>query len=210
MNIEICDLTVDDIADVRRLQSLAPTRHLKCPLKRFTRYFEALGIVEPAFEYFSRQLRILGAFCDGTLIGTIGLLQVPVEAEFAALSQAVIDHFQREFTEQEAVKFDALNVSLAATFIGAPERSYLIHSLHVLPEFRRQGVAKNLMSAILDGATLEQKACLFIETARERSLRRFVESFGFKCVKQTFSFSERLEYGTWGSLLFQHAVERAA
>lgn len=210
MATEIRELTADHIADVRRLQSLAPTRHLTYTLDRFPKFFHAIGIVDPAPQYFSRQDRTLGAFSRGTLVGTIGLHQVPIATELHNLPQAVIDNFYREFTERDAVVFDALRNSLAATFIGAPEQSYEIHSLHVLADFRRQGVATQLMTAILDASTLEQKTCLFIETARERPLRRFAETFGFKCVKRTFSFSERLEYGTWGALLFRYAAERVA
>ena len=210
MGTEIRELTGDDIPDVRRLQSRAPTKHLAHTLDRFPRFFHAIAIVDPAPEYFSRQIRTLGAFSGGTLIGTVGLQQVPAETERHDLPETVVEQFHREFTEHDAVVFDTLRCSLEATFIGAPELSYEIHSLHVLAKFRRQGVATNLLNAILNACTLEQRECLFIETARERPLRQFVETFGFKCVKRTFSCSERLEYGTWGALLFQYLGDRMA
>lgn len=209
MAIDIRELAADDIANVRRLQILAPTRHLTYTLRRFPKYMQAMTFFESASQYFSRQHRTLGAFCDGTLVGTVGIMQVRVEAETPRLSESALDEFYREFTQQEIDLFYKLCGSLVATFIGAPEHSFLIHSLHVLHKFRRQGVATDLMDTLVSSVTSEQKAALFVETARLRHLRRFVESFGFRSVKRTFSLSERFTYGTWGSQLYQYANNRA-
>ena len=210
MSTDTRELVAEDIVEVRRLQSLAPSKHLIHVLERFPRYFDAVEIVDPGPQYFSRQFRTLGVLTKGSLIATIGLLRVKPEFDVLPLPQDRIDHFYSQFTDHDANVFDALNASLKNTVIGAPANSFSIHSLHVLPQFRHKGVATSLMRSILRACTPEQKENLFIETAREKPLRQFVESFGFKCIKRTCSFSQRLQYGTWGALLFKYVGKAVA
>lgn len=207
MGAEIRPLAVEDIANVRRLQALAPSKHLLYTISRFPRYFEAIGIVDPPSEFLRRQCHALGLFENGGLVGTIALERMKAEAVAEPAKKDRVDEFCREFTEHDALVFDTLNASLLRTYIGAPDGSYVVHSLHVHPQFRRRGFATELMKSILNACAPEQRENLYLETAREKHLQVFIESFGFRCIKRTVSLSERLEYGTWGSLLFRYTEQ---
>lgn len=201
MACEIRQLVAADVPELRRLQAVAPEKHMQYVLRRFPRYYEAISILESPQEYIGRQVRILGAFNSETLIGTVGLLRVPDEQPQTAASESTMEKFCEVFSEHDADVFDTVVNELLATYIGAPVGSLLINSLCVMRRHRRQGVARMLLDAIVDSVENDFIPPIYIEVSRGLPIQKMLSTLQFRVVKKTFSFSEWFQFSTWGSVL---------
>lgn len=187
----------------RSLQAAAPDRHTQYAIRRFPRYFEVRSALWPGERYFDQHVRIIGAWLNKQLIGTVSLAQVHTNHESREMSEEESEAFWQAFSENDLREYQRLDHELTQTYIGSPPGSFLIHSLHVAADCRRQGIATRLLQDLLTGLSTKQSENLFMEMARVSSLQRFAEQLGFRCVKKTFSFTERFRFGCWGAILFQ-------
>lgn len=145
---------------------------------------------------------------NNQLVGTVCLAQVPVGHDYREMSDYELsdeesETFWQKFSEGDLLEYQKVHRELAQTYIGSPPGSYLIHSLHVSPDCRRQGIATKMLRELLARLSTTQSQNLFMEMARVSSLQRFAEQLGFHCVKKTFSLTERFRFGCWGAMLFQ-------
>lgn len=145
----------------------------------------------------------MGAFFGGDLIGTASVEHVNDEAS-PERSEEDDERFWATFSDHEVNVFNTHQDSFCKTIIGAPAGSLSVHSLAVSPGNRHRGTARSLIQFIIDSLTETERLSLYVEFARLTWLRRFGRSLGFSIVRQTFSISERLEYGCWGSILMQY------
>lgn len=82
-----------------------------------------------------------------------------------------------------------------------------MHSLSVAPPFRRTGLATHLIGLAIDELSADEKKELYVETARQRYLVKLFSKQRFRIVRKSFSISEKLEYGQWGSVLMKYDAD---
>lgn len=202
--IRICLLAAEDVPAVRRLQRIAPDPHSGSILQQFPRYFEAISILDPGPKYFARNVYVVGAIFDEQIVGTVALMQMP-EPEFTLqTSEADSAAFWESFSEEEARQYERHAYSHFETVIGAPPGSFLVHSLHVSPEFQRRGIAERLLRFLIDQLQPGQVDELYIEIARGVPLNSLLHRLGFVPIKDTHSAVEHSRYGVWGSILLKY------
>jgi ribosomal protein S18 acetylase RimI-like enzyme len=197
-------LDTTDAGSVSRLKHSAPDVHLEKVLARFPRYYEACFHLQSVETLLDNQEMILGAVEGDQLVGMLAVGRVREASEFPPPTEETLEAIRNAFTPADWERFLRVGQALMRTYIKAPTNSYEIHSLHVLPSHRRQGIASSLLDAMLCELKPELRQGLFVETARVNHLRRLYESRGFAYVRQTFSFVERIRFGVWGSMLLRH------
>jgi len=202
--IDIRTLNAEETRSHRELASTFPDQHLAVVLHALPRYSEMTWLFENDEEYFKRQRLILGAFESNRLIGTVAI-QKTTPRDAAEWSEDQWNVFYDRFTQTEFDAFDTWNSSLSKTFLNAPHHSLALHSLAVSPKYRRRSVATRLISAVISNLSSEERNFLFAETARRGYLTNLFVKNGFRAIRRSFSLSERLEYGQWGSVLMRYA-----
>ncbi len=198
------DLDESEASSARDLFCTHTDFHARHVVARLPAYFDIARHLEPDEVFFARQRIVAGAFLDRTLIGTIAIEPTHSIHEVDLVdSDAIWDRF----TEHEVNVYCTLTADLERTYIGAPPNTLTAHSLAVHPDHRRRGIARSLLVHTLAALTHAEQRSLYIETARNKHLVRLCESVGFVPVRRTFSLSERLGFGSWGSVLFRYNVE---
>jgi GNAT superfamily N-acetyltransferase len=205
-NVEIRPLRDSEIQSSREMVAQNPDFHARYVVSRLPSFFAIARKLDPDSAYLKRQRLNVGAFYTGELIGTASVERV-TEKPFSELSDEDNKWFSLAFTEHEVKVYDTLQQSLCKTIIGAPIGSLSIHSLAVSLDNRNQGVARHLLRYIIDSLSERERLLLHIEFAKLKWLQRFGRSLGFKTVRHTFSLSERLEYGCFGSVLMRYQPE---
>lgn len=162
-----------------------------------SRYFD------PDDSFWLRQRSILGAFASDHLVGTVAI-ECRRDSEYTELTDNEWDQFFQRFSQLELDVYNTWHASYMRTFLLAPMNSLTLHSLAVLPSYRGNGIARRL----IEEAVLTLGKCdtehLYTETARVAKLVKMFKTQGFKVVRKSFSWSERLEYGQWGSVLMKY------
>ena len=194
-----------DGSEVRTARNLSNSNvdfHARYVAERLPTYFDIARVLEPDAEFAERQRLIVGAFLGDEIIGTVA---VERQVDLPALELPDDHVFWQRFTEHDLHVYCALNDSLCKTYIGAPQDSLAIHSLAVRSDCRQRGIARSLLEYAIGELEHDERISLYIEFARIKWLCRFGDSLGFETVRRTFSISERLEYGCWGSVLMRYA-----
>ncbi len=201
-DIVVHSLDWAEISAARDMTSSLVDFHARYVVERLPAFFEIARILDPDTEYRKRQRLVVGAFLGEEIIGTVA-----VERQVELSAPELPDHhvFWKRFTEHDLNVYCTLNDSLRKTYLGAPQDSLAVHSLAVRPDFRQRGIARSLLEYVLADLNSSELASLYIEFARIKWLCKFGASPGFEAVRRTFSISERLEYGCWGSVLMQYA-----
>jgi len=192
-------LAEDEIAEHRQLYSAHPDAFSASVVQRFPAYDDVARFFDPDETYAKRQRLVLGAFTNRNLVGTVGIQrpECPSETE---MIQDRWDAFFKTFSDHDLAVFNTWTKSLRRTFIGAPEGSLILHSLVVVPEYRRMGVASKLVRAALCELKEKERRCLYTEIVRATWAIRWFETLSFVTVQKTLSLSQRLEFGCWGSV----------
>lgn len=205
--VEIKLLTEREVRVHRLFNLVYPDAHLEVVLRAFPKFAEILRIFDPDTLYWGRQRLIIGAFSEGEMVGTIAV-QNPNSQQALEWSDAQWARFFLHFSHEELNKYDTWNTSLLKTSLRAPENAYLMHSLSVAPSFRLTGLATKLIGLAIAELSQNEKKELFVETARHRYLEKLFSKHGFRVVRKSFSISEKLEYGQWGSILMRHEADK--
>lgn len=200
--LTIRSLAKSELAEHRRLYAAYPDAYAASVVQCFPAYFDIARFFDPDGEYVNRQRLVLGAFINGELIGTVSVERTEPCRE-TELDEDQWNAFFEKFSTRDLDVFNTWNESLRRTIIGAPHGSLTLHSLSVTPAFRRMGIAPALIRAAISGLNDQERIHLYTETVRLRWLIRLFESLSFAVVQKTFSLSERLEYGCWGSVLMR-------
>lgn len=179
--------------------------HARYVVERLPTFFDIARELDPDAQFGNRQRLFAGAFIADKMIGTVAVERVS-DTSFPERSTDEDERFWNRFTEHDTSVYDTLQSSLNKTLIGAPVGSLSIHSLCVSPSYRRCGIARSLVRHVITCLDANEQLSLYIEFARLKWLRRFGVSLGFTTVRQTFSISERMEYGCWGSVLMRYQV----
>lgn len=200
---ELRMLDASEVSAARDLCSANPDIHARYIVERQPVFFDIARLFDPDDRFFNRQRLVVGAFVQDQLIGTVA-----VETTSAMTATDLPDNheFWDRYGQHDLDLFTTLYESLTRTYIGAPNGALTIHSLSVALAHRRNGIASALLQCVINALTQDEKASLYIECARRRSLTMLGRSVGFACERKTFSFSERLEYGCWGSVLMRYAI----
>lgn len=194
-----------EYADTRILVNRNPDPHAAVIGERFGKYLSMSRYLDPIDAYAQRQRLVVAAFEGTRMIGTAavdtGIATAP------EISEASWSEFASHFTEQNLAIYSHLNCSLLETYIGTPQGGLTLHSLAVDSGFRRAGVAKALLRFLLAQLSTEDKRMLYVETARLSWRARLFESVGFRIRRKTISLHERIEFGSWGSVLLQYEAD---
>lgn len=201
-DVEVRSLDAAEIKLSRDIVGRYPDFHMCYLVERLPRFFGMGRMLDPDARYFQRQRLALGAFVAGAMIGTVAV--EPVSNSLPTPTEYDEERFFAMFSEQETVVYHTLLESFNKTFIGAPLGALTVHSLAVMPEYRQLGIARSLVRFAVNHLSAEERSALYIEFARLKWLVKFGASVGFAKVRQTFSLSERLEYGCWGSVLMRY------
>ena len=204
--VEIKLLSEREVLEHRLLSMAYPDAHLAVVLRAFPRFAEIYRIFDPDSLYWRRQRLIIGAFSAGEMVGTIAV-QNSNPQQALEWSDAQWESFFHHFSHEELNTYDTWNASLWKTSLCAPENSHLMHSLSVAPSFRLTGLATKLIGMAIAELSQNEKKELFVETARHRYLEKLFSKHGFRVVRKSFSISEKLEYGQWGSILMRHEAD---
>ena len=201
--VEIRSLKEPELPLARDMAAQYPDFHARYVVERLPSFFRIARDLDSDPAYWGRQRLVVGAFFEDDMIGTASVEPVTKQTS-PERTEEEDERFWAAFTDHEASVFDTLQQSLCTTIIDAPVGSLSIHSLAVLPAHRKQGTARSLVRFIIDALEETERSSLYIEFARLKWLRQFGCSLGFTIVRQTFSISERLEYGCWGSILMRY------
>lgn len=200
-------LSKNDVSIHRDLVGANPDLHLDAILRSFPRFQDMARYFDPDETYWMRQRLILGAFDADRIVGTVAIQcsNILEEREFTDREWAC---FFDRFSEHELDVYNTWTSSYSKTFLLAPENSLTLHSLAVSASYRRNGIARKLIEKA--ASLLERNECehLYTETARVDRLVKMFRDLRFKVVRKSFSWSERLEYGQWGSVLMQYEETR--
>lgn len=202
--IAIRPLCRDEIAESWRLWARNPDAHSAYIVNRLPAFFEIAALFDPCRSYLRRQRFVLGAFDSGRMIGTVAVERSGTERG-CELAEHEWDAIYTRFSERDLDIYDTLQSALSKTYIGAPDGSLTIHSLGVETEYRGKGIGTRLLLSAIDELDRDEHPSLYVEIARIRWLQNLCESVGFRVVRRTFSISERLEFGLWGSVLMRYA-----
>lgn len=202
-DLEIRSLDTLEFSLARDIASRNTDLHTRYVVERLPTFFDIARDLDPDALYGGRQRLLAGAFIGGKMIGTVAIERVS-DAVFPERTADEEDRFWDRFTEHEVSVYETLQSSLNKTLIGAPSGSSTIHSLGISPAHRRCGVARSLLQHAITCLDASEQLSLYIEFARLKWLRQFGVSLGFSTVRQTFSISERLEFGCWGSVLMRY------
>lgn len=198
-------LDVSEVAAARDLYNAFPGYHASYVLQRQPEFFNIARLFDPDPTFFAHQRLVVGAFVHNQLIGTVS---VELATELTEANLPSHHEFWERYGQHDLDVYSTLNESLTQTYIGTPNGAYTIHSLAVTPDHRRKGIATALLRYVIRALTQEEKTLLYIEFARHKSLIKLGAAVGFAPVRKTFSLSERLEYGCWGSVLMRYATQR--
>ena len=80
--------------------------------------------------------------------------------------------------------------------------------MSVATDYRRKGLASKLVDYAISELSDVDRKRLFVETARRTYLVNLFARHSFRVVRKSFSLSEWLEYGEWGSVLMQYDAGR--
>lgn len=209
LDVEIRTLEALEVGRSRDLVNRYTDFHTKCVAARLPSFFDITRELNPDAQYGDRQRVVTGAFSGGELVGTVAVEAV-TDASIPDRTMEQEERFWSRFSEHDAGVYDALICSLDKTLIGSPVGSLTLHSLAVSPAFRRRGIARSLLYHTIESLDADEQLSLYIEFARLKGLRSLGASLGFSTVRQTFSISERLEYGCWGSVLMRYRLADGA
>lgn len=200
----IRSLEPSEVSTARELLHRNSDIHSRFLHERLPCYFDIASHFDPDEIFRRRQRLLLGAFDGDEMVGSVGVEcasdHLPTE-----LTNDEVDRLSNMFSDHQLSAFATLQNGVSKTYIGTPAGSLTVHSLTVESGYRHNGVARSLVQQAIASLDLSERRSLYIEVARLRWLKRFVESLGFLTVRKTFSLSERLQFGCWGALLLQYA-----
>lgn len=201
--VEYRVLQVDEVDDARKLSRRNPDLFASYALDRLPAFYDIADMAEPASSYAENQRLMVGAFCDREIVGAVFVSQPGLPSASKASMDAwdaVLEHY----SEHELNVFSTLSLEMLRAVIDSPYDSLLVHTLCVDHSYRRTGVARKLLSEVIERLTKMEHSMLYIKIARIRHHVRLCEKLGFKVVKQRFSISDRLQFGCWGSTLLRY------
>ncbi len=206
-SISIKRLGFSDVQASRELVALYPDLHAQYVVERLPAFFSIAHFLDPLRNYAARQKLILGAYSSQELVGTVAV-QTAEDLSEQILREDQWTVFFSRFTQHDLDVYSELSSALMKTYIGAPSGSLTLHSLTVASEHRRRGIGRKLVETLLRELDSRDHEALYVETARGANLARLFEAVGFRSVRKTFSFSQRLEFGCWGSNLLKYVAEQ--
>lgn len=202
-SLKIRSLDSHEVSRARDIVNQNHDLHCRYVVKRLPDYFNIVRELYSDAQFGDRQRLLVGAFSGEKMIGTVAAERVS-DLPLPKRTEDDDKRFRTRFTEHEMTVYQTLETDLAATYIGAPAGSLIIHSLGVSTSHRRGGVARSLVDHAIKSLDDNEQLSLHIEFARIKWLEQFGTSLGFSTIRKTFSFTERLQYGCWGSVLMRY------
>lgn len=196
-------LDSSEIAVARSLYNSYPDWHAQRVYDWFPKFPEIERLQLPDERLVANTKFGLGAFDGSDLVASI-LCVCQSGLTNQALTESEEEALWDNVSDEELERYQVLYESYWRTFIGAPDDALLLSSLSVAEGYRRQGLARRLICEAIETVPESERELAYIEVARIRWLQRLCETTGFRLERKTFSVSERLEYGCWGSALYRY------
>jgi ribosomal protein S18 acetylase RimI-like enzyme len=196
------ELELADVNAARRLSNQNPDVFGRYAIERLPEFWEIADMAQPATALAAQQRLMLGAFHGDRIVGAAFVMPAALQLNYVA-DEEIWERVRAKFTDQVVNIYATLYSDMVSSMIKSPSEGLLVHTLCVDSAFRRQGVARRLLLEATKSLSASELAALYVQVARTKGHRRLCESVGFKVLRLRFSFSDRLQFGIWGSILLQ-------